>query len=153
MSVETVPARINTGQTNTETGKSIYDKIEATYDFGDSTLNAVERFREEIVFANFRKSARIELQNYMRLLKESDELDIQGKVDAWMPGDTVRRPKVDAVEAVTQKFQELKNKGDVEGMQTLLAQIQGEVETAKAEADEADASQEEEEAGFEEEDD
>ena len=68
------------------------DGKEATlnFDFGKDMAEAVEKFGEEVVFTNFRKSAKIDLQSVIRRYLVAGK-DPQDLLKLWKPGVTLER--------------------------------------------------------------
>ena len=62
-------------------------------DLGDTLEDAIEKFGDEVVFSNFKQSAKITAQAAMRRYLESglDNSAIAEKMSAWKPGVTLDR--------------------------------------------------------------
>ena len=91
----------------------------AKYDFGDNVAAAVEKFGEEVVFANFRSSCVVALQGYIRgLIKQNKTAEeIQAEVRKWKPG--VRTPGKSAAEKAKEQLMKM----DPAQRAALLAEI------------------------------
>lgn len=88
------------------------DGKEATlnFDFGVDLNDAVSKFGEEVVFTNYRKSAKIDLQSVMRRYLKAGK-DINELLDIWKPGVTLERtvdPKAAAKNAFSKMSPEEK---------------------------------------------
>jgi len=72
-----------------------------SYDFGDTLADAVEMFGEEVVFSNFKGSAKITAQAAMRRYIESglNADQITDKMSIWKPGVALERA-IDPVKAL-----------------------------------------------------
>ena len=84
------------------------DKVSTSYDFGEDLADATKKFSEAIVFAHWRASVTIGLQNYMRALlkagKTAEEI-IKAVKEEWKPG--VRVPAQSPVEKAESLFNSL----------------------------------------------
>jgi len=74
-------------------------------DFGDSLQEAVEMFGEDVVFSNFKASAKITAQAAMRRYIESglNADQIAEKMDTWKPGVALERV-IDPIKALMGKW-------------------------------------------------
>ena len=84
------------------------EKVSTSYDFGEDLADATKKFSEAIVFAHWRASVVIGLQNYMRALlkagKTAEEI-IKAVKEEWKPG--VRAPAKSPVEKAQSLFDSL----------------------------------------------
>lgn len=74
-------------------------------DLGENLNDAVAKFGEEVVFSNFKQSAKITAQAAMRRMLEagSDQDAVANKMAAWKPGVTLDR-SIDPVAALKAKM-------------------------------------------------
>ena len=80
------------------------------YDFGADLKDAVNKFGDEVVFTNFRKSAKIDLQSVMRRYLTAGK-DVADLLNIWKPGVTLERtvdPKAAAKNAFSKMSDEEK---------------------------------------------
>jgi len=63
------------------------------YDFGENLDAAVEKFGAEVVFSNFKQSAKITAQAAMRRMLEDgkDQDAVAARMADWKPGQTLER--------------------------------------------------------------
>lgn len=99
-------------------------KLEVSFDFGDNTAQAVEKFGEEAVFANFIRGARVALQGNIRaklsLTGEDAKTDDEILTEAadWKPGTKSARGT-----SKTSKIQKLLDAMGDEEKEAFLAQV------------------------------
>ena len=92
-------------------------KLEVEFDFGENLTDAIERFGEDVVFANYKRQASVGLQALIRShLKQTTEVgefaktdeEIIAAIQSWTPSDgTVQRVDPSAkLEALLGKISE-----------------------------------------------
>ena len=102
MAVET----FKTTESNAEGARS----IELGYEFGENLDAAAEKFGDDVVMANFTKSAKISLQARVRDLMKAGKTDeeIQTYVASeWVPGLKTARVQVSTAEKLLKAFSKL----------------------------------------------
>lgn len=80
-------------------------QLEAEYDFGGNTEEAVKLFGEEVVFSTFKAQAVVKLQSIMRSAAKAGK-DVAEVVAAWKPGVARVRGKT-AVEKAISAFDKM----------------------------------------------
>ena len=85
------------------------------YDFGANLQEMTEKFGEDVVYTNARKSMVITAQAGMRRYLESglDEATIQEKLSAWKPGVQIART-TDPVAALMKSWEKMDDKQKAE---------------------------------------
>lgn len=111
---ETIKAQFQVKDENGEAvldaeGKVTYQSVEAPYNFGDDLNDAVQLCGEDVVFSQFKKAAKVDLQGYMRtMLKGGASADqIAAKVAEWKPGMVTERVTVDPATAMAAAFENM----------------------------------------------
>ena len=99
-------AKFKTTESNVEGARS----IELTYNFGDNLDGAAEKFGDDVVMANFEKSAKISLQARVRDLMKAGKTDeeIQTYVASeWVPGLKTARVQISTAEKLLKAFSKM----------------------------------------------
>ncbi len=91
------------------------------YDFGVDLDDAVAKFGAEVVFTNFRKSAKIDLQSVMRRYMSAGR-DINELLTKWKPGVTLERT-VDPKAAAKNAFAKMSDEEKKQFIQELKASL------------------------------
>jgi len=89
--------------------KKIGDEDKAAvinFDFGENLEDASAKFGADVVFTNFRASAKITAQAAMRRYLESglSAEQVAEKMAAWKPGVALERAAIDPVKAIKAKW-------------------------------------------------
>lgn len=81
--------------------------VTVNYDWGSTLKDAVAKFKEDVVFANFKAAGTVALQGYMRSLIKQDKkpAEIQNLVNEWTPG--VRAPGKSPAEKAKEQLAKL----------------------------------------------
>ena len=96
----------STTESNAEGARSIKLK----YNFGDNLDAAAEKFGDDVVMANFEKSAKISLQARVRDLMKAGKTDeeIETYVSSeWVPGLKTARVQVSTAEKLLKAFSKM----------------------------------------------
>ena len=92
-----------------------------SFDFGENLEEASSKFGADVVFMNFRASAKITAQAAMRRYLEAglSAEQVAEKMAAWKPGVALERAAIDPVKAIKAKWGEMSK----EEKQALLASL------------------------------
>ena len=103
--------------------KSSSKKLSATYNFGASLAEAIEKFGEDVVFSGFRRTSVITAQGIMRRLAKTGKTDaeIQAAISGWKPGVAAERIS-DPVARLKSMFSSM----SAEERQKIMAELMGE---------------------------
>jgi hypothetical protein len=82
--------------------------VEGLIELGENLQDAIEKFGAEVVYTNFKASAKITAQALIRRSAEKGDSDevIQSKLSAWKPGVASERI-VDPMASIMSKFSSL----------------------------------------------
>jgi hypothetical protein len=95
------------------------------YDFGDNLDEALEKFDKNVIFTNFRASAKITAQAAMRRYLEAgkDAEAIVELMKSWKPGVALER-KSDPVAAFKAKFAAMSEEEKIKALAELKATLE-----------------------------
>ena len=104
------------------TEKASGKKLSATYNFGASLAEAIEKFGEDVVFSGFRRTSVITAQGIMRRLAKAGKSDaeIQAAISGWKPGVAAERV-TDPVARLKSMFSSM----SAEERQKIMAELMG----------------------------